>query len=239
MRAGGIPLAMMTTLAYVPGFQTVRALGLISAVGSASGWTASAKGADARISALLGLGRSAAELGSSAVIGVQVSSFGARGGMTTVVGGDAVGVMLLGTAVWVVPIQGGLPPQWNGRHLVTQRCTCESTQPGEDPLLRYGRLDQDLFADAVRALVRTSSRAAWPCSRNFDPAVAPLPRLLACVRTRARVSHLNGWPLGFDPRSHRVGVILLAAHSRRAQRDHQSGTIRRRTHTSVITWSCR
>lgn len=71
-------LRMMTTLDYVPGFQAVAALGLISAVGSASGWTASAKGSEARFNALITLGRSAAELGANAVIGVQVSWFGSN-----------------------------------------------------------------------------------------------------------------------------------------------------------------
>ena len=39
--------------------------------------------------------------GANAIVGLTCSTFGAGGGITSVLGGDAVGVMLMGTAVVV------------------------------------------------------------------------------------------------------------------------------------------
>ena len=47
------------------------------------------------------LGRSAAAAGGNAIVGLRHSTFGAGGGITNALGGDAVGVMLIGTAVTV------------------------------------------------------------------------------------------------------------------------------------------
>ena len=49
------------------------------------------------------LRRSAARLGANAILGLRSSAFGAAGGITSAFGGDAVGVLLMGTAVTVEP----------------------------------------------------------------------------------------------------------------------------------------
>jgi len=46
----------------------------------------------------------AADLGGNAVLGLVPSTFGAGGGITNALGGDAVGVLLLGTAAIVEPV---------------------------------------------------------------------------------------------------------------------------------------
>ena len=68
---------------------------------SASGFTAASKGAAALEKALPGLRRRAEEIGANAVVGVTASAFGAGGGITSALGGDAVGILLIGTAVVV------------------------------------------------------------------------------------------------------------------------------------------
>jgi hypothetical protein len=40
----------------------------------------------------------------NAIVGLHASTFGAHGGITNVLGGDAVGVLLMGTAVIVEPL---------------------------------------------------------------------------------------------------------------------------------------
>ena len=64
-------------------------------------WTAEHKGNTALEGALANLVKSAVWLGANAIIGVQAATFGAGGGITSVVGGDAVGVLITGTAVFV------------------------------------------------------------------------------------------------------------------------------------------
>jgi len=66
-----------------------------------SGFTATMKGNEALSVAMEGLRRTAAEMGANALVGVTATTFGAKGGITSAFGGDAVGVLLLGTAVTV------------------------------------------------------------------------------------------------------------------------------------------
>lgn len=94
----------VTTLSGLPGYRTVHALGVVNALDSASGFTAGSKGNTALSSALAMLYERAAELGGNAVLGLVTSTFGAGGGITKGLGGDAVGVLLLGTAAVVEPV---------------------------------------------------------------------------------------------------------------------------------------
>jgi uncharacterized protein YbjQ (UPF0145 family) len=82
----------------------VRALGVVNALDSASGFTAGSKGNTALSSALAMLYQRAAELGGNEVLGLETSTCGAGGGITNALGGDAVGVLLLGTAAIVEPV---------------------------------------------------------------------------------------------------------------------------------------
>jgi uncharacterized protein YbjQ (UPF0145 family) len=101
---------MMNTLSEIPGFQITKVLGLVTELASASGFTAETKGANALDAALTELGRSAALVGANAVVGFQASAFGARGGITSAFGGDAVGILLVGTAVVVEATSGAEAP---------------------------------------------------------------------------------------------------------------------------------
>jgi uncharacterized protein YbjQ (UPF0145 family) len=96
-----IPRSRIVTLDHVPGHRVRDVLGLVTELTSASGWTAKIKGNTALEGALGNLVDSAVELGANAIIGVQAATFGAGGGITNVVGGDAVGVLITGTAVFV------------------------------------------------------------------------------------------------------------------------------------------
>ena len=82
----------------------MQALGVANALDSASGFTAGSKGNTALSGALAMLYERAAELGGNAVLGLVTSTFGADGGITNALGGDAVRVLLLGTAVVVEPL---------------------------------------------------------------------------------------------------------------------------------------
>ena len=92
---------MMTTLAGVPGHRVVRSHGVVTELAATSGFTATAKGNDALDTAMENLRRSAARLNANAIVGLHSSVFGAAGGITSAFGGDAVGVLLTGTAVTV------------------------------------------------------------------------------------------------------------------------------------------
>jgi uncharacterized protein YbjQ (UPF0145 family) len=96
-----IPATHVTTLPTLPGYRTTGALGVVSELAAAAGFTAGMKGNDALRDAMLGLNRSAKLLGANAIVGIQATTFGAKGGITSGLGGDAVGVLLLGTAVTV------------------------------------------------------------------------------------------------------------------------------------------
>jgi len=93
----------VTTLATLPGFRITKVFGLVSEVGATSGFTASTKGTNALSITTEQLRRSATAMGANAIVGLQGSPFGAGGGITSAFGGDAVGVLLMGTAVWVEP----------------------------------------------------------------------------------------------------------------------------------------
>lgn len=66
-------------------------------------WTAGWKGRQAWGRVIADLGEQASAMGANAVVGATASAFGAGGGVTNVIGGDAVGVLLMGTAVTVEP----------------------------------------------------------------------------------------------------------------------------------------
>ena len=99
-----IPPHLVTTLQCPPGHRVVRGLGVASSLTSASGLTASMKGNDALGAAMSQLRTRAKELGGNAIVGLSQSSFGAAGGITSVMGGDAVGILLIGTVVHVEPL---------------------------------------------------------------------------------------------------------------------------------------
>lgn len=94
---------MVTTLAIVPGFRIARALGVVTELSATSGWTAGWKGTTALEGAMNGLRRSAAAMGANGVVGPTSSTFAAGGGITNMLGPDAVGVLLVGTAVHLGP----------------------------------------------------------------------------------------------------------------------------------------
>ncbi len=93
--------ANITTLHALPGHRITAVHGVVSMLSGSSGFTATAKGNDALSGALSGLMARAAGMGGNAVVGLSGSTFGAGGGITSAFGGDAIGVLLLGTAVTV------------------------------------------------------------------------------------------------------------------------------------------
>lgn len=98
-RPEGVPMKFVTTLHEYPGSRTVECFGLIAIVTSTAANTASEKGRESLRSGLTELSVVAAEKGANAILGLQISNFGAsQGGML----GDAVGVSLMGTAVRLV-----------------------------------------------------------------------------------------------------------------------------------------
>lgn len=96
----GVPLEFVTTLHEYPGFETVKCFGLVAIVTSTAGMGATEKGLGSLRSGLKDLRVHAAQKGANAIVGLQISNFGASiGGVM----GDAVGVSLIGTAVSLVP----------------------------------------------------------------------------------------------------------------------------------------
>lgn len=93
----------------LPGYTVVESLGIVVALSSNSGWTAASKGNNALDNALASLRENAARLGANAVLGVSTAAFGAHGGITSGLGGDAVGILLMGTAVRVQRESAGAP----------------------------------------------------------------------------------------------------------------------------------
>lgn len=91
----------MVTTAELPGFRITQVVGAVSELSATSGLTATMKGNDALDDAMTKLRRTAFEAGANAVVGLTASVFGAKGGVTSAFGGDAVGVLLMGTAVVV------------------------------------------------------------------------------------------------------------------------------------------
>jgi uncharacterized protein YbjQ (UPF0145 family) len=96
----------VVTLQSLPGHRIVKVLGPVSMLSGSSGLTATVKGQAAVGTAMQQLVVAAAGMGANAVVGLTASTFGAGGGITSAFGGDAVGVLLLGTAVIVEPDDG-------------------------------------------------------------------------------------------------------------------------------------
>ena len=92
---------MVTTLSVVPGHRVVRSHGVVTELAATAGFTATSKGNFALDTAMENLRRSAFKLTANAIVGLHVAAFGAAGGITSAFGGDAVGVLLAGTAVTV------------------------------------------------------------------------------------------------------------------------------------------
>lgn len=99
--ARGVPQARVTTLPTLPGYEITELLGVVTNLSANSGWTAKSKGNNALDQALSGLRSSAAAMGATAIVGLTGGPFGAHGGVTSGFGGDAVGILLMGTAVRV------------------------------------------------------------------------------------------------------------------------------------------
>jgi uncharacterized protein YbjQ (UPF0145 family) len=97
-----IPRYRVTTTEQLPGHQITQVIGVVTQLESASGWTAASKGNSALDRAMSGLSETAASMGANAIVGLHASTFGAHGGITSGLGGDAVGVLLVGTAVVVM-----------------------------------------------------------------------------------------------------------------------------------------
>ncbi len=90
----------VTTLPELPGYKIVAAHGIVADVGTGSaGKFAHAKGIQAFKEALEGVLTSAETKGANAIVGLQISNYGAGIGGAAM--GDAVGATLLGTAVTV------------------------------------------------------------------------------------------------------------------------------------------
>lgn len=98
-----IPKQMMTTLPILPGYRVTANYGIVTTVGAHAGLTAQSKGLVAQYNGFMELSKQADALGANAIIGLRASAFAAGGGLTNVFGGDAVGVLMLGTAVYVAP----------------------------------------------------------------------------------------------------------------------------------------
>jgi Uncharacterized conserved protein len=105
LRKPPVPLAFVTTLDRIPGWVISRLLGVVTELNATSGFTATTKGNTALDTAMLNLRKSASALGANAILGLTSSTFGAHGGITNALGGDAVGVLLIGTAA-VVDAEG-------------------------------------------------------------------------------------------------------------------------------------
>jgi hypothetical protein len=92
----------VSTLHSLPGHTTTEVLGVVTELSATSGLTATIKGGSALQNAMELLRQTAGIMGANAILGLSGSTFGAGGGITSAFGGDAVGVLLLGTAAKVV-----------------------------------------------------------------------------------------------------------------------------------------
>ena len=93
---------MMTTLPTLPGHAVLQNCGVVSVLTATSGWTAAAKGNEALGNAWQELSVAAGKQeGANAVVGIAAAPFAAKGGITSVVGGEAVGILITGSAVRV------------------------------------------------------------------------------------------------------------------------------------------
>lgn len=96
--------SMVCTTPDLPGYRIVAVVGIVTELSANSGWTATSKGNIALFDALTRLRGVASSMGANAIVGLTGGPFGARGGVTSVAGGDAVGILLMGTAVRVEPV---------------------------------------------------------------------------------------------------------------------------------------
>lgn len=101
---GGVQLDRVTTLPTLPGYLITKGLGVVTELSATSGLTATMKGTAALDAAMEALCRTAGAMHANAIVGLTSSVFGAGGGITSAFGGDAVGVLLVGTAVVVEPL---------------------------------------------------------------------------------------------------------------------------------------
>lgn len=100
----------VTTLQMLPGHRITSLHGVVTELTATSGWTATSKGNSALKNAMKALRTTAGALSANAIVGLSATTFAAGGGITTVFGGDAVGVLLVGTAV-TVEEETPVPPQ--------------------------------------------------------------------------------------------------------------------------------
>jgi uncharacterized protein YbjQ (UPF0145 family) len=109
-----VRLDHVTTLQTLPGYTITRVLGVVTELSATSGLTATQKGTAALEAGMASLCVAAGAMGANAILGLTSSTFGAAGGITSTFGGDAVGVLLVGTAAVVEPVgdpANGLSPE--------------------------------------------------------------------------------------------------------------------------------
>jgi len=97
-RPASVQETFVTTLQALDGQQVVESFGVVTSISSSAGRGAQAKGSIAMESAMVSLRRAAGDRGANAVVGLQVAPFAASVGGNF---GDAVGILLAGTAVRV------------------------------------------------------------------------------------------------------------------------------------------
>jgi uncharacterized protein YbjQ (UPF0145 family) len=103
-QARSVATDMVTTLQIFPGHRIVKVHGVVSELSATSGFTAAAKGNSALNEAMAAIRASAGQtFGANAIVGLTASTFSAGGGITSAFGGDAVGVLITGTAVTLEP----------------------------------------------------------------------------------------------------------------------------------------
>jgi uncharacterized protein YbjQ (UPF0145 family) len=97
-----VPTQFASTLESIPGYEVVEHHGVVGTVASTAGKRAVKKGSDSLQGAMQDLRERAWNQGANAIVGLHAAPFGAStGGMM----GDAVGVLLLGTAVTIRRIE--------------------------------------------------------------------------------------------------------------------------------------
>jgi uncharacterized protein YbjQ (UPF0145 family) len=93
-----VPRQFVSTIEAIPGYEIVEHHGVVGTVASTAGKKAGSKGFESLQSAQLALREGAWNQGANAIVGVHAAPFGASMGGVM---GDAVGVLLLGTAVTI------------------------------------------------------------------------------------------------------------------------------------------
>ena len=98
-----VPREFVSTLDSIPGYEITSHLGAIGTVSSTFGKGATNKGFESLQTSLHSLRTAAWERGANAIVGLHASPYGAKAyGPAS---GDAVGVLLLGTAVTIELIE--------------------------------------------------------------------------------------------------------------------------------------